>query len=165
MSATPPAPPRARDLALARKRSLRTGRCVLGYSIPFLADRLGVDDDTVEAWESESRPNHVPGWIEDHPGMPRPLRDWLRSESDRAYGDRPYGADTPEAQVAVVLATMGRVITATAATLPVEHIGHELAAQLIAIGEPHVTAMTAWLARLRQRVVTRGHVAAKGGAS
>ena len=60
--------------------------------------------------------------------------------------------------------TMGHMLTATAAVMPVETISHELAAQLIAIGERHVTAMAAWLARLRQRVVTRGHRAAGGSA-
>ena len=157
MSAIAPTPPRARDCALARKRSLRTGMAVLGFSVPFLADRLGVEDDTVEAWLSESRPNHVPGWIEDHAGMPRALREWLRSESDRAYGDHVHGAESPEAQAAVVITTAGQVFTAIGASLPVDRIGHELAAQLVVVGERHVAAVVAWLARLRQRAVTRGH--------
>ena len=165
-TAISPTTPRSfRSAALARKRSLRTGMAVLGISVAQLAAALDIEDDTVEAWVSEHRANHVPACIDDMPGMPRALREWLRSESDRAYGDTVHGAETPEAQAAVVLTTMGQMLTATAAVLPVEHIGHELAAQLIALGERHVKAMTAWLARLRQRVVTRGHAAAKGGAA
>lgn len=156
--------PTPRDAALAEKRELRTAMAVLHISVPHLAGCYGVDDDTVEAWVSEARANHVPRWIDSHPRTPRALRDWMRSASDRRYGERPHGAESPEAQASVVMDTMGHMLTATAAVMPVETISHELAAQLIAIGERHVTAMAAWLARLRQRVVTRGHRAAGGSA-
>jgi hypothetical protein len=149
-----------RDAALNKKRDLRTGMAVLHISVPMLARELGVEDDQVEAWVSETRANHVPACIEDMPGLPRALRDWMRSASDRRYGERIHGAETPEAQAAVVLLTMGQMLTVTAAVIPVDHIGHELAAQLIVIGERLVTALCAWLARLRQRVITRGHGAA-----
>jgi len=133
---------------------------VLRITVPQLADALGVEDDTAETWVSERSSSHVPAWIEDHPRLPRALRDWLRSESDRSYGEHLHGADTPEAQSAVVLHTLSQVSAGLAAVMPVELIGHELAAQLITLGERHVAAMTSWLARLRQRVVTRGHSAA-----
>jgi hypothetical protein len=155
--------PTARDAALAEKRELRTAMAVLHISVPLLAGCYGVDDDVVEAWVSEHRANHVPRWIDSHPRTPRALREWMRSASDRRYGERVHGAETPEAQCEVVMDTMGRMLTVTAAVTNVEQIGHELAAQIIVIGERHVTAMTAWLARLRQRVVTRGHRAASGG--
>lgn len=165
MSTNPPTPLRARDHALLEKQALRVGLELCGLSVAQLADCLGVEDDTVEAWVSPTRPNHVPAWIERHPRLPRVLRDFLRAERDRSAGDPPvHGAETPEAQARVVLCATGQLVSALAAagSDAAERFSPETASQLSRIVDRAITTLTAFSARLRQRRITGGYAPARG---
>ena len=163
MSTNPLTPLRARDHALLEKQALRVGLELCGLSVAQLADCLGVEDDTVEAWVSPTRPNHVPAWIERHPRLPRTLRDFLRAERDRAAGDPPtHGADSPEAQARVVLCATGHLVSALAAAGNTEHFSAEVAAQLSRVVDRAQITLVALAARLRQRAITGRTFAAKG---
>lgn len=166
MSSIPPTPMRPRDRALRRKHSLRLAMETFGLSTPQLANMLGIEDDLLEAILSPTRPNHVPAWFEDDPNFPKCLRDFMRAESDRCYGEPAvHGADTPEVQAAVTLRSVGQFLIVLSPVISVEHIGGELAEQLLVTGEKLIAATSAFMARLRKRVVTAQYAARTGASS
>ena len=160
MNSIPPTPPVAPvslwDYAQFAKASLRTGLALHGISQERLARALGYENaDTVEAWLSPSRPNHVPLWLVMHPALPRDVRAFVLAEADRLAGEQtPGAAESPEAQSAIALRSCGQFIIAVSGAVTAERIGVEQAAQLLVVAEKTIDALAGLCGRLRQRVST-----------
>lgn len=159
----PPTPLRPRDLALFEKQCLRTGLELCGLSVPQLADLLGIDDDTLEAIVSPTRPNHVPSWFERHPRFPRALRDFMRAERDRAAGEPALiGAESPGTAGRIAMCAIGNAISAVSAAGDPDDYSAEAAAQVSRCVKRGIAMLQVFDARLGQRAVTGGHAPARG---
>lgn len=153
------------DLALLVKALVREALALYGITHAQLARRLGLESTArVDAALSDARDNAVPLWWFAHPGFPEQVRAHVFEGISRRTLRTPTSADTPEQQIKVAILRVSQFAATAAATQLEARVSAEAAAQLLRVVDVAIGALGGLASRLRQRVATGGHAAAKGGA-
>jgi hypothetical protein len=154
------------DYALLVKGATRTALALYGVTHTQLARLLGLESTArVDAALSDARDNAIPLWWFAHPAFPAQVRAHVFEELTRRCETAPTSAETPEHQLMVALSKVGGFVTVAAATMLDHRVSADDAAQLLRVIEGATTALASLGARLRRRVDTGRHPAARGAQS